>query len=152
MCKDAPPTADDAPIVARMASIGIAPCQPFDVTKLDPALQSAVNDSVKSGWAKIEANQTGMGKIVNGWTISKGLGVYGTDYLKRATVAAFEWPANLQEDAVYPYTLTDSTGAKLDGANKYTVTFPKGQLPPVNGFWSITVYLVDAAGGSCRTR
>ena len=46
----------------------------------------------------------------------------------------------LQDDAVYPYTLVDSTGAKLTGANKFTLTFAKGQTPPVNGFWSITLY------------
>ena len=63
--------------------------------------------------------------------------------MKRATIAAFGWPANLELDAVYPYTFVDSTGAKLTGANKYTLTFPKGQTPPVNGFWSITMYMVD---------
>ena len=92
---------------------------------------------------RIEGNQDKLGKKVNGWAITTGLGVYGTDYLKRATVAAFGWPANLPEDAVYPYTLTDSTGATLNGANNYTMTFPKGQTPPVNGFWSITMYLID---------
>ncbi len=144
MCADAPPTAEDALIVARMATIGIEPCKPFDVSKLDPAVQSAVNDFVKTGWQKIDGNQNGMGRQENGLTITTGLGVYWTDYFKRATVAAFGWPANLQEDAVYPYTLRNSAGAQLDGANKYTLTFPKGQLPPVNGFWSITMYLVDA--------
>jgi hypothetical protein len=144
MCTDAPPTAEDAPIIARMATIGLEPCKPFDLTKFDSATQSAVNDSVKTGWQRIEGNQKGgMGRIENGWTISTGLGVYGTNYLKRATVAAYGWPANLQEDAVYPYTLTDSSGAQLDGANNYTLTFPKGQTPPVNGFWSITMYMVD---------
>jgi len=84
-----------------------------------------------------------MGQVVDGWVITKGLGVYGTDYMKRAVVAAFGWPANLQDDAVYPYTEVDSEGQKLTGANKYTLTFPKGQTPPVNGFWSITMYQID---------
>ena len=78
-----------------------------------------------------------------GWTYTKGLGVYGTDYMKRAVVAAFGWPANVERDAVYPYTEVDSDGQKLNGANKYTLTFPKGQTPPVNGFWSITMYEID---------
>ena len=46
-------------------------------------------------------------------------------------------------DAVYPYTQVDSAGQKLTGANKYTLTFPKGEAPPVNGFWSITMYEID---------
>jgi hypothetical protein len=84
-----------------------------------------------------------MGGIVDGWVISKGLGVYGADYMKRAVVAAFGWPANLEKDAVYPYTEVDRAGQKLTGASKYTLTFPKGQTPPVNGFWSITMYEID---------
>jgi hypothetical protein len=58
-------------------------------------------------------------------------------------VAAFGWPANQQDDAVYPYTEVDSKGQKLTGANKYTLTFAKGATPPVKGFWSITMYLID---------
>ena len=144
MCADAPPAPEDAAILARMATIGIEPCKPFDVAKLDAAIQPAVNSSVTTGWKQIEGNQAGgMGRVENGWTVTVGLGVYGTNYLKRATVAAYGWPANLQEDAVYPYTLTDSTGAPLNGASNYTMTFPKGRLPPVNGFWSITMYMID---------
>lgn len=143
MCKDAPPAAEDKAILAQMARIGLEPCKPFDVSKQDAGTQAALKDIGKTGIARIEANQKNLGRIENGWTISKGLGIYGTDYLKRATVAAFGWPANRQEDAVYPYTFVDSAGDKLSGANKYTLTFPKGQTPPVNGFWSITMYLID---------
>ena len=78
--------------------------------------------------------------------MTKGLGVYGTNYIKRAVVAAYGWPANLQLDAVYPYTTTDSTGKTLTGANKYTLTFAQGRTPPVNGFWSITMYEVESDG------
>ena len=143
MCKDAPPAAEDAAILTKMAKIGLVPCKLFDITKLDPAVQAALKDTGKAGIARIEANQAHMGEIVNGWTITKGMGIYGTEYLKRATVAAFGWPANRQEDAVYPLTFVDSTGAKLNGANKYTLTFAKGETPPVRGFWSITMYEVD---------
>ena len=84
-----------------------------------------------------------MGGMANGWVITKDLGVYGTNYMKRAVVAAFGWPANLSHDAVYPYTEVDSAGQKLSGANRYTLTFAKGQTPPVNAFWSITMYEID---------
>jgi hypothetical protein len=143
MCKAAPAAAEDGPMLARMKTIGIEPCQAFDITKLDAATQAALKDVGKAGMAAIEGNQKELGRHEKGWTITVGLGVYGTDYLKRATVAAFGWPANLQEDAVYPYTVVDSTDAKLTGANKYTLTFAKGQTPPVNGFWSITMYMID---------
>lgn len=143
MCKDAPPAEVDAPLVARMAKIGIEPCKPFDLSKLDPAVQAELKDLPQTALKEIEANKSNMGSVVNGWVISKGLGRYGTDYMKRAVVAAFGWPANLEVDAVYPYTEVDSKGEQLTGANKYTLTFAKGQTPPVNGFWSITMYMVD---------
>ena len=143
MCKDVPAYAADAPALARFAKIGIEPCKPFAFDKLDPAVQAALKDLPKTALEKIGANQSSLGKSVNGWLITKGLGVYGTDYMKRAVVAAFGWPANLQDDAVYPYTLIDAKGEKLTGANKYTLTFAKGQTPPVNGFWSITMYMID---------
>jgi hypothetical protein len=143
MCDVAPAYAADAPALARFAKIGFEPCKPFELAKLDPAVQAALKDLPRTALDKIGANQSALGKMVDGWEITKGLGVYGTDYMKRAVVAAFGWPANLQEDAVYPYTLIDSKGEKLTGANKYTLTFAKGQTPPVNGFWSITMYLID---------
>ena len=63
--------------------------------------------------------------------------------MKRAVVAAFGWPANLEKDAVYPYAEVDGAGQKLTGAHDYTLTFAKGETPPVNGFWSITMYEID---------
>ena len=138
----APPAKEDAPILERMARIGIVPGKPFEMNKLDPAIQAALKDLPQQALKKIEANKDSLGKVVNGWVISM-VGQYGTDYMKRAVVGAFGWPANLKEDAVYPYTEVDSDGKKLTGANKYTLTFAKGQTPPVNGFWSITMYEID---------
>ena len=143
MCADAPAYAADAPALARFAKIGIEPCKSFELAKLDPAVQAALKDLPKTALDKIGANQKSLGAMADGWQITKGLGVYGTDYLKRAVVAAFGWPANLQEDAVYPYTLVDEKGDKLSGASKYTLTFAKGKTPPVNAFWSITMYMID---------
>ena len=113
------------------------------MAKLDPATQSALKDLGKTALQRIEASKDSLGAIVNGWVVTKGLGVYGTDYMKRAVVAAFGWPANRQQDAVYPYTEVDDSGRRLSGANKYTLTFPKGETPPVDGFWSITMYEID---------
>jgi hypothetical protein len=143
MGQAAPLAPEDAPLLARMAKIGLVPGQTFDLGKLDPAVQAALKDIPKTALQKIEASKGMLGEMVNGWVVTKGLGRYGTDYLKRAVVAAFGWPANLQEDAVYPFTEVDSTGQKLSGAHKYTLTFSKGETPPVNGFWSITMYEID---------
>jgi hypothetical protein len=138
-----PPAPEDAPMLARMAKIGLIPGQPFDMAKLDPATQAALKDLGKTALQRIEANKDSLGAMVNGWVVTKGLGVYGTNYMKRAVVAAFGWPANLPQDAVYPYTEVDSSGRKLSGANRYTLTFAKGKTPPVDAFWSITMYEID---------
>ena len=98
----APPTPEDAPMLARMARIGLVPGQPFDMAKLEPAVQAALKDLGKAALQRIEANKNSLGAMVDGWVVTKGLGVYGTDYTKRAVVAAFGWPANLPQDAVYP--------------------------------------------------
>ena len=146
MGEAAPPAPEDAPMLARMAKIGLVPGQPFDMSKLDPAVQAALKGTNKAAMKRIQDNKESLGELVNGWVVTKGLGQYGTNYTKRAVVAAFGWPANLQEDAVYPYTTVDSKGQKLTGANKYMLTFAKGETPPVRGFWSITMYEVDNNG------
>ena len=130
-------------MLANMAKIGIVPGKPFEMGKLDPDVQTALKNIPQTALNKIEANKDALGAMVDGWVVTKGLGTYGADYMKRAVVAAFGWPANQQDDAVYPYTEVDSTGQKLTGANKYTLTFAKDAMPPVNGFWSITMYEID---------
>jgi hypothetical protein len=143
MGETAPAAHADVPFLARMSKIGLEPGKPFDMAALDEDVQAALRDLPRKALDKIESNRDSIGEMRNGWVISKGLGVYGTDYMKRAVVAAFGWPANLEKDAVYPYAAVDAEGQKLSGADSYTITFPKGHTPPVNGFWSITMYQVD---------
>lgn len=143
MCKTAPPPAEDAPMLAEMAKIGLEPCKDFDLAALGPDVAAALETLPQDALKTIGGNQSSLGVELNGWTVSKGLGAYGTDYMKRAVVAAFGWPANLQQDAVYPYTLNDADGQPLSGDHKYTLTFAKGEQPPVGGFWSITMYEID---------
>ena len=138
----APPAPEDAPMLARMAKIGIVPGKPFDPSKLDPAVQAALKDVPAMALKRIIAAWESLGKDVNGWRVKLIGGRYGTNYLERATWAAAGWPSQLPNVSVFPITYVDSTGQKLSGAHKYTLTFPKGQLPPVNplAFWSITMY------------
>lgn len=143
MCHDAPPAAEDGPILAEMAKLGIEPCKEFDLAALGPDIAKALETLPQDALDYLGAHKDAMGTEENGWIFTKGLGQYGTDYEKRALVAAFGWPANLQEDAVYPYTEVDAKGEPLSGAHRYTLTFAKGEEPPVEGFWSITMYEID---------
>ena len=80
-------------------------------------------------------------KLTNGWTVLvAGMGVYGTNYRLRALVTAVGLGANRPQDAIYPVGEADADGKPFDGANRYVMHFPAGQLPPVDGFWSLTMY------------
>ncbi len=134
MGSSAPPAAADAPMLARMAKIGIVPGQPFEMSKLDPAVQAALKDTPQTALKKIEASKDILGAMVNGWVITKGLGTYGPDdYMKRAVVAAFGWPANQERDAVYPYTEVDFDRAEVDGCKQVYVDLPEGRDPASQG-------------------
>lgn len=140
LMKDNPPADADAPMVAKMAKLGIAPGQPFEFGKLDPAVQTALKDVPKESFGKIMAHFKSAGKHENGWLFTTGTGVYGTDYLGRALITAIGLGANRPQDAVYPTSETDADGNPYSGENKYVMHFAKGELPPVNGFWSLTMY------------
>ena len=76
----------------------------------------------------------------NGWTADDGNGAFGTDYCHR-TGAVFADPYdNKPNETQYFYTDNDSQLKQPDGRSSYTVTFENGQLPPVKGFWSLTMY------------
>ena len=79
----------------------------------------------------------------NGWTFTTNAGRYGTDYMQRAFITAIGLGANRPQDAVYPTSQADAAGKPYEGANKYVVRLPKGQMPPAKAFWSITMYDAD---------
>jgi hypothetical protein len=140
LMKDNPPAAADAPMVANMARIGIVPGQEFDISTLDPAVQKGLQGVPKAGIEKIMAHFKIAGKEINGWLFSTRTGLYGTDYLQRGLITAIGLGANRPQDAVYPTSEVDAEGKPYDGANKYVMHFAKGQVPPVRGFWSLTMY------------
>lgn len=142
LMKDNPPAPEDAPIVAKMAKIGLVPGKEFDLKKMDPAVAKEIESAPKSAWEKIEAYTAQSGTVKQGWLVNLKVGQYGTDYMARAWLSAFGIPANAPKDAVYPVGLTDADGAPLDAAhNNYVIHFAsKDQLPPANGFWSLTMY------------
>ena len=82
-----------------------------------------------------------LARVANGWSMNTDtMGVYGNYYLKRAIVTQVGLGANLPDDAIYPLNLADDTGKPLDGASNYTIHFDKGETPPADAFWSITLY------------
>jgi hypothetical protein len=138
--KDNPPAKADAPMVEKLAKIGIVPGKDFDISKIDAAIARRLQGAPKIAQEKIMGFFPHAGKEVNGWQIMTKTGIYGTEYLQRAFVTAIGLGANRPQDAVYPTSLVDGDGKPYDGANKYVMHFPKGQTPPAKGFWSLTMY------------
>ncbi len=139
LMKDNPPVAADAPMVEKLKKLGIVPGSDFDLGAIPPVVKTALESASVPGLKAIEAHLKKAGKYVNGWAYPSPAGVYGTEYLQRATVTFFGLGCNRTKDAVYPTSEENADGKPYDGANKYTLTFAKGELPPVNGFWSLRI-------------
>jgi hypothetical protein len=141
MLKVHPPHLTDQPIIAQMPKIGIEPGKSFDIGKVDPAIQRGLAAAPRDAQKLMAWKVASLARLANGWSMNTDtMGVYGNYYLKRAIVTQIGLGANLPEDAIYPINLFDSTHHPLDGANKYTIHFEKGALPPADAFWSITLY------------
>ncbi len=145
LLKTSPPAAEDAPMVTKLAKIGIVPGQSFDPIKLEPAVSTGVAKAPRPAQEKIaawmkESLLAHDASLENGWTFSTKVGTYGTNYIQRAMVAWYGLGANLPKDAVYPTSEGPEIVTKYNGANKYVVHFNKGEMPPVDGFWSLTMY------------
>lgn len=143
-----PAVAADSAMVEKLAKLGIAPGQKFDPTKLDPAVAAAISKAPKAAQEKIMAGDKaavadGDFKFTNGWQYSTSLGEYGTNYLLRAYVTAIGLGANLSKDAVYPKSEGPDADLTYDGSQNYVLHFDKDKLPPVKGFWSLTMYNSD---------
>jgi len=139
-----PEVPEEKALRAKFAEIGIAAGKTFDVDKLSEAQKAEEAIGVKEGYDAIVQKKDNIGKNVNGWLIGSGFGdraFYKGDWLLRAAAALAGIYGNIAAEAVYPLAHNDNTGAALDGSkHKYTVTFAKGDFPPVNAFWSITMY------------
>ncbi len=140
LMKDNPPVPEDAPMIGRIAKIGIVPGQTFDMTKLSPDVQQAIKAVPKAAFGKIMAYFKNAGKFQNGWIFTTKTGIYGTDYLDRAVITAIGLGANRPQDAVYPTSEVEADGKPYMGSNKYVMHFDRGKLPPADGFWSLTMY------------
>jgi hypothetical protein len=140
----APAGPEEEAIRAKLASIGIGPGKKFDFKDLSLEHKAAVLLAMKEGDTKVEKYLEAGMKNINGWKVGSLFGdreFYKGDWLKRAAAAKGGIYGNDAVEAMYPLTKTLANGDALDGAkHKYTLTFAKDQFPPVNAFWSVTMY------------
>lgn len=145
---DNPPNAADKPMVAKLAKLGIVAGKPFDGSKLGPVAKEAFSTVPKIANEKImlhlkEGIVTGDMTLEHGWVFTTKAGFYGTSYLQRALITAIGLGANRPQDAIYPTSEGPNILGAYTGEKKYVMHFPKGQLPPAKGFWSLTMYDKD---------
>jgi hypothetical protein len=140
----APAQENEKEIRAQLASIGVGPGKTFNFKDLPLEQKLEVGLGMKEGEKKVDEAVANAGKAINGWRVSSLFGdsaFFNGDWLKRAAGAKGGIYGNDAEEAMYPARRTDSDGQTLDGSqHNYTLTFPAGQLPPVNAFWSLTMY------------
>jgi hypothetical protein len=140
-----PPHLTDEPMIELLKRIGFEPGKSLNVAALDPTVQEALAAAPAAAQTLIVRQGRQMGTLRNGWMLNlETIGVYGDDYLQRATIAKGALGANVPEDAIYPLNLYDDTKKPLDGAHRYVIHFAPGAYPPAKAFWSITLY--DEAG------
>jgi hypothetical protein len=140
----APAQDNEKEIRAQLASIGIGPGKTFNFKDLPLEQKLEIGLGMKEGERKVDEAVANAGKAISGWRVSSLFGdstFFNGDWLKRAAGAKGGIYGNDAAEAMYPARHTDSDGQTLDGGkNNYTLTFPPGQQPPVNAFWSLTMY------------
>lgn len=139
------PAAAEIPLREKFSSIGIRAGRPFPSVSLTAADRAAIAAAIKPAEEAIKERLETIGKPVEGWIlVTSGIGdraVYNSDWTQRAAVAMGGILANDPSEATYAISRQDKDNQPLDGASaNYTLTFPEGALPPVNAFWSVTIY------------
>jgi hypothetical protein len=140
----APAQENEKEIRARLARIGVGSGKTFNFKDLPLEQKVEIGLGMKEGERKVDEGVASVGKSINGWRIASLPGDsahYNGNWLNRAIAAKAGIYGNDAVEAMYPLTRVDGEGQTLDGSkNNYTLTFPAGQVPPVNSFWSITMY------------
>jgi hypothetical protein len=140
----APAGPEEQEIRAKLARIGIGPGKTFSFKDLSLEHKAELGLGMKEGDKKVEEKAANLGKDINGWRIGSAFGdrdFYHGDWLLRAAAAKAGIYGNDAAEAMYPMTRWTETGETLDGSkHNYTITFLAGQMPPVNAFWSVTIY------------
>lgn len=140
----APAGPEEKEIREKLARIGIGPGKKFDFKDLSLEHKGEVALGMKDGEEKVEKELAGGTKTINGWHIGAFFGdraFFNGNWLKRAAAAKGGIYGNDAAEAMYPMSKTLADGEPLDGSkHNYSITFAASALPPVNAFWSVTMY------------
>lgn len=137
-----PTTAAQQELLARLEALGVGPGRHPSTEVTDAGVRAALAAGIDAGNERIDGTFSSA-PIVNGWRIATDIGTYGDDLETRAAIARNGWGANVPEEAVYPTATADADGEPLDGTHRYRIRFAADALPPVDAFWSLTLYGPD---------
>jgi hypothetical protein len=144
--KFCPTVPSEKELMTRFARIGVGAGETFDAGKLSPEMKKAIEEGMADAWAELAKLQ----KRVDAQEVTSG-DMFGTreylknNYLYRMAAAVLGIYGNSKQEAMYPIYTVDADGQKLDGTKRYAVRFAPGKLPPVNAFWSLTMYELPAS-------
>ena len=141
-----PTVPSEIELMARFAKIGVGAGKSFDANTLSPEMKTAIEQGIADAWVdlrdlqkKIESGEVPIGDLPGSRAFLKN------NYLYRMGTAVLGIYGNSKQEAMYPLYGVDAEGQKLNGADRYTMRFAPGQLPPVNAFWSLTMYELPAS-------
>jgi hypothetical protein len=133
-------------LIARFARIGVGAGQTFAASRRAPEVQTAIEQGMADAWTDLAALE----QRIHAGDVTSG-DLFGTreylqnNYLARMAAAVLGIYGNSKQEAMYPVYAVDEAEQKLDGAHRYSVRFAPGHLPPVNAFWSLTMYELPAS-------
>jgi hypothetical protein len=136
-----PPSKEDAPVIKTLAEFGVVPGKPFDIEKQGMVRRLLLKKAVDVARSTLKEIEESDRSSENNWAVVRdGIGVYGTNYSVRAFVSLIGLGALTPAEAAYPNAIKDSTGNFLNGKNRYRIHYDAGKTPPVDAFWSLTMY------------
>jgi hypothetical protein len=145
--KFCPTVPSETALMERFAKIGVGAGKTFDATKFSPGLRQAMAQGMADAWMEFEELKTAQidtGKVKSGDMFGDRASLKG-NYLYRMAAAVLGIYGNSKTEAMYPMYGIDADGQRMDGTHRYLLRFAPGQLPPVNAFWSLTMYEMPAS-------
>jgi hypothetical protein len=138
-----PQRTEEIALMTQFDAIGVGPFSEFNIDKLDPAIKAGLERAIPEARKMITYASRSTITPVNGWMTSNKSGRYGFDYLRRAAKLVKGGVGSLPEESLYSTSLFDDHVEQFSGKHRYSMTFKKGELPPVKEFWTLSTYRAE---------
>lgn len=134
--------AQDKEVANLARALGIGPGLNFDPSKLTEAQRRGLTRAAQVGFKRVTSYARENGELRNAWRYATNIGRYGDNRLLASTVGLVGYGGNAAEEAMYLPAFTDTLGEPLTGNRRYRIHIAADQMPPVDAFWSVTLYSI----------